>query len=112
MKAAPAVDLPAVRAAAGSALDPEIRRSIGEMDLLDDVTVDPEGRVTVHYHLTSPLCPSPFAVQIGREVRRLVEAVEGVTGCHVVIQDHFIARDIQAEVNQPSETPTVVGRPW
>ena len=94
-------DLATVRAAAGSAQDPEIRRSIGDMDLLDEVTMDPEGRVTVRYHLTSPLCPSPFAVQIGREVRRLVEAVEGVSGCHVVLQDHFIAAEIQDQVNRP-----------
>lgn len=112
MKGPPPVDLQAVRAAAGSALDPEIRRTIGEMDLLDEVKMDPDGRVTVHYHLTSPLCPSPFAVQIGREVRRLVEAVEGVTGCQVVIQDHFIARDIQDEVNSPAGTPSVVQRLW
>lgn len=98
----PDVDLAAVRAAAGGALDPEIRRSIGEMDLIDDVAVDAAGRVTVCYHLTSPLCPSPFAVQIGREVRRRVEAVPGVLVCHVALRDHFIARDIQDQVNNPS----------
>lgn len=99
---APEIDLDAVRSAAGGALDPEIRRSIGEMDLIDEVRVDGRGRVTVAYHLTSPLCPSQFAVQIGREVRRRVEAVDGVSGCHVLIRDHFIARDIQDRVNDPS----------
>jgi ATP-binding protein involved in chromosome partitioning len=95
-----AVDLDAVREAAGSVSDPEIRRSLAEMDLLDEVSADLQGRVTVRYHLTSPLCPSPFAVQIGREVRRRVGAVPGVTGCEVVIQDHFIAADIARMVNQ------------
>lgn len=96
------VDLSAVRDAAGSVPDTEIRRSIGEMDLLDEVTVDEEGKVLVRYHLTSPLCPSPFAVQIGREMRRRVEQVAGVTGCQVIIQDHFIAADIAALVNEGS----------
>ena len=96
------VDLAAVREAAGSVPDPEIRRSIAEMDLLDEVTVDERGQVLVRYHLTSPLCPSPFAVQIGREMRRRVEQVPGVTGCQVIIQDHFIASDIAAMVNEGS----------
>ena len=96
------VDLAAVREAAGSVPDPEIRRSIADMDLLDDVTVDDQGQVEVRYHLTSPLCPSRFAVQIGREMRRRVELVEAVTGCRVIIQDHFIATDIAALVNEGS----------
>lgn len=94
-----AVNLAEVRDAAGSVPDPEIRRSIADMDLLDEVTVDDHGRVTVRYHLTSPLCPSPFAVHIGREMRRRVEAVPGVTRCLVLIQDHFIATEIAALVN-------------
>ena len=94
------VDLAAVREAAGSVPDPEIRRTIADMDLLDDVTVDDLGQVVVRYHLTSPLCPSQFAVQIGREMRRRVELVESVTKCQVIIQDHFIATDIAALVNE------------
>ena len=97
-----AVDLVAVREAAGSVPDPEIRRTIAEMDLLDDVMVDAAGQVVVRYHLTSPLCPSRFAVQIGREMRRRVELLDGVTGCQVIIQDHFIAADIAALVNEGS----------
>ncbi|MDQ1423296.1 MAG: hypothetical protein QOD72_794, partial [Acidimicrobiaceae bacterium] len=58
------VDIEAVRTAAGSTPDPEVRCSIAELELLDDVTVD-DDRVTVHYHLTSPLCPAQFAARIG-----------------------------------------------
>jgi len=94
------VDLAAVRAAAGSVADPEIRRSLAEMDLLDAVEHVGGGEVVVRYHLTSPLCPSPFAVQIGREVRRQVEAVPGVKRCQVHIQDHFIATEIAQAVNE------------
>jgi metal-sulfur cluster biosynthetic enzyme len=56
--------------------------------------------VTVHYHLTSPLCPSPFASEIDREVRRRVEELSGVERCTVVIQDHFIAEEIARQVNE------------
>ena len=97
--AAVQVDLAAVRAAAGSVPDPEIRRTLEELDLVDDVEVDGHGDVVVRYHLTSPLCPSPFAIDIGREVRRRVQQVPGVRTCRVDIRDHFIATDISATVN-------------
>jgi len=61
---------------------------------------DEEGNVRVHYHLTSPLCPSPFAIQIGVEVRRRVLAVPGVRSCRVLIADHFIAEEISRKVNE------------
>lgn len=97
------VDLAAVREAAGSVPDPEIRRTLAELDLLDEVEAD-GGRVTVRYHLTSPLCPSPFAIDIGREVRRRVEALPGVSSCTVAIQDHFIADEIARQVNEGAVT--------
>lgn len=92
------VDLGAVREAAGSVPDPEIRRTLADLDLIDEVHAE-GGRVTIRYHLTSPLCPSPFAIDIGREVRRRVAAVPGVERCRVVIQDHFIAEEIARQVN-------------
>jgi metal-sulfur cluster biosynthetic enzyme len=100
-----AVDLLLVRAAAGSVPDPEIRKTLDELDLVDEVEVDADGDVVVRYHLTSPLCPSPFAIDIGKEVRRRVEEVAGVRRCRVDIRDHFIARDISAEVNDAPVGP-------
>ena len=99
------LDLEAVRAAAGSVPDPEIRRTLDELELVDAVEVAPDGGVVVRYHLTSPLCPSPFAIDIGREVRRRVLEVPGVTSCRVDIRDHFIAADISAQVNEAPVGP-------
>jgi metal-sulfur cluster biosynthetic enzyme len=92
------IDIEAVRKAAGSTRDPEIRRSLAEMDLLDEVEVTGT-RVTVHFHLTSPLCPSRFAVMIGREIKKRVEAVPEVTACKVVLRDHFLRETLQALIN-------------
>lgn len=92
------VDLEAVRRAAGSTPDPEVRTSIADLGLLDEIEID-EGHVTVHYHLTSPLCPLQFATKIGREIRRRVSRVPGVVSCRVRIQDHFMWEEIQAKVN-------------
>ena len=94
------IDLEAVRAAAGSVPDPEIRKTLADLDLVDEVEADDDGSVIVRYHLTSPLCPSPFAIVIGKEVRRRVEAIPGVVRCRVDIHDHFIAEDISRQVNE------------
>lgn len=92
------IDIDAVRAAAGSTRDPEIRRSLGELGLLDEVQVV-DGQVTVQFHLTSPLCPTKFATSIGQEIRRRVEAIPGVTSCDVVLRDHFLREKIQERIN-------------
>ena len=92
------LDPEAVRAAAGATRDPEIRRSLGEMGLLDEVQID-GSQVTVHFHLTSPLCPTKFATSIGQEIRKRVEAIAGVTSCEVVLRDHFLQAKIQEMIN-------------
>lgn len=92
------IDIDAVRVAAGSTRDPEIRRSLGELGLLDEVQVV-DDQVTVHFHLTSPLCPTKFATSIGQEIRRRVEAIPGVTSCEVVLRDHFLREKIQERIN-------------
>lgn len=93
------IDMEAVRAAAGATPDPEVRCSIAELGLLDEITIA-GGSVTVHYHLTSPLCPAQFATRIGTEIRRRVMAVPGVEACEVVIQDHFLRDEIQQQINR------------
>ena len=95
------IDVQAVRAAAGSVRDPEIRRSLGEMGLLDDVQIE-GSQVMVHFHLTSPLCPSKFATSIGQEIRKRVEAIPGVSFCEVVLRDHFLGNKIQELINTRS----------
>ena len=92
------IDVETVRAAAGSTRDPEIRRSLVDLGLLDEVQIE-GSQVTVHFHLTSPLCPSKFATSIGQEIRRRVEAIPGVTSCEVVLRDHFLRERIQELIN-------------
>jgi metal-sulfur cluster biosynthetic enzyme len=92
------IDMAAVHEAAGSARDPEVRRSIAELGLLDEVQVEGR-RVTVYFHLTSPLCPSAFAVRIGQDIRRRVRAVPGVKSCEVVLRDHFLRDKLHQRIN-------------
>jgi ATP-binding protein involved in chromosome partitioning len=92
------VDVVAVRRAAGSVPDPEVRRSIADLGLLDEVEVE-GGSVTVHFHLTSPLCPANFAARIGQEIRRRVAALPDVESVEVVLQDHFVKDELHQLIN-------------
>jgi ATP-binding protein involved in chromosome partitioning len=92
------VDLERVRLAAGSTPDPEVRKTIAELELLEEITAV-GGHVQVNFHLTSPLCPSKFAAKIGREIRRRVEAVDGVESCEVNLTDHFVRDEILDLIN-------------
>ena len=93
------VDRERVRRVAGSVKDPEVRMSIAELGLLDDVEVD-GGRVTVRFHLTSPLCPAKFAGAIGQEIRRKVARVPGVEAVEVVLTDHFMTETLHRLINE------------
>jgi ATP-binding protein involved in chromosome partitioning len=97
------LDIDAIRAAAGSTRDPEIRRSLSELGLLDEVQIE-GSRVIVQFHLTSPLCPTKFATSIGQEIRKRVEAIAGVTSCEVVLRDHFLREQIQTSINARGRT--------
>ena len=92
-------DIEQVRRVAGSVKDPEVRTSIAELGLLDEVEVD-GGRVTVRFHLTSPLCPAKFAGAIGQGIRRRVAKLPGVEAVEVVLVDHFRAEALPRLINE------------
>lgn len=101
-----------VRRVAGAVHDPEVRTPIAELGLLDDVEVH-GGRVTVHFHLTSPLCPAKFAGAIGQEIRRRVRRLPGVDSVEVVLGDHFMADALHRFINdgdRSAETRGVMRR--
>jgi len=87
-----------IRRVAEAVKDPEVRTPIAELGLLDEVEVD-GGRVTVHFHLTSPLCPAKFAAAIGQEIRRRVARLPGVESVEVVLGDHFMAETLHRLIN-------------
>ncbi len=73
------VDLERVRRGRGGGQGPRGPDPIADLGLLDEVEVD-GGRVTVRFHLTSPLCPAKFADAIGQEIRRQVARLPGGRG--------------------------------
>ena len=65
----------AVRAALTSVIDPEIRKPITELDMVDHVVAGDDGRVEVGIRLTIVGCPASDRIE--RDVRQAAESVAG-----------------------------------
>ncbi|MDF9718078.1 Mrp/NBP35 family ATP-binding protein [Nocardioides sp. ChNu-153] len=84
MSATPPAGTPSVEqvtTALGSVNDPEIKRPITELGMVDDVAVDPDGQVRVKVLLTVAGCP--LKDTINRDVTAAVGGLPGVTGVAV-----------------------------
>ena len=73
--------LPHVRAALHTVEDPEIRRPITDLGMVDDIRVSDDGAVHVRVLLTVSGCP--MRSEITTRVSGAVSAVEGVSGVEV-----------------------------
>ncbi|GAB3817604.1 Mrp/NBP35 family ATP-binding protein [Tessaracoccus terricola] len=73
--------LPLVRAALHEVEDPEIRRPITDLGMVDEITATDDGQVFVRVLLTVSGCP--MRTEITGRVTAAVEAVEGVEGVRV-----------------------------
>jgi ATP-binding protein involved in chromosome partitioning len=62
-------------------IDPELRRSIVELDMVRSIEIDPQGSVSVMVSLTTPGCP--IRSHFENAVRESVSALEGVTAVAV-----------------------------
>jgi ATP-binding protein involved in chromosome partitioning len=70
-----------IRSALETVLDPEIRRNIVELDMVDEVDIDQSGHVTVTVLLTVAGCP--LKDTITRDTEAALGKVAGVTGVSV-----------------------------
>jgi ATP-binding protein involved in chromosome partitioning len=75
------VDSAAVRAAVGQVQDPEIHRSLEELDMLRRLDVAADGTVSVLVALTVPGCP--LKDKLTTDVTAAAKSVPGVTGVEV-----------------------------
>ncbi|NQX03993.1 Mrp/NBP35 family ATP-binding protein [Rathayibacter sp. VKM Ac-2856] len=71
----------AVLAALARVVDPEIRKPITELDMVDSVTVGADGAVRVAIRLTIVGCPAASAIE--RDVRAAAESAAGVGAVQV-----------------------------
>jgi ATP-binding protein involved in chromosome partitioning len=72
-----------VNAALATVNDPEIRRPITEIGMVDDVSIDDDGRVAVTVLLTVSGCPMKDTLT--RDVTAAVSNVEGVSSVEVIL---------------------------
>jgi ATP-binding protein involved in chromosome partitioning len=70
-----------IHAALARVLDPEIRRPITELDMVESVDVAPDGRVRVGVLLTVAACP--MRERLNQDVTAAVSAIPGVTAVDV-----------------------------
>ena len=77
----PQLNTDAVHAALATVDDPEIRKPITELGMVESVTADADGAVAVRVLLTVPGCP--MKEQLTRDVTAAVSRVEGVTSVAV-----------------------------
>jgi len=75
------VDVAAVRAAIEKVEDPEIHRSLAELDMLRELDVSEDGVVRVLVALTIPGCP--LKDKLTEDVTAAARSVAGVTGVTV-----------------------------
>ena len=61
---------PAVRAALGKVIDPELRKPITELGMVKSVDVRPDGSVHVEVYLTTEACPKKTEIRRAGQKRR------------------------------------------
>ena len=88
-------------------VDPEINTSIVELELIDEVDIN-DSNVKVDLHLTSPFCPAVFGFKICQDVHDNLLKVEGVKDVKVNVSNHFMAEQINNQVNS-SPNPKKLG---
>src|SRR5713226_3055656 len=86
-------------------IDPEIGRSITEMNLVDRLDVK-SGSVDVEFHLTAAFCPPMFALKIASDIKSSVLSVKGVRDVKVTLRGHYLADAVNKQVNKPPPTVT------
>jgi ATP-binding protein involved in chromosome partitioning len=81
--------------------DPEMGFSIVEAELVDDVKAEGD-KAKVIYHLTTPYCPPPFALYIGRGIRKKAKEVDGINEVEVTVKDRVNADEIDKSLKNMS----------
>jgi ATP-binding protein involved in chromosome partitioning len=101
------IDIAALRAAIGQVEDPEIHRTLEELNMLREVEADADGSVRVLVALTIPGCP--LKDKLTQDVTAAARSVAGVTAVAVSFtsmtdeERNALTKDLRGE--EPSEIP-------
>jgi metal-sulfur cluster biosynthetic enzyme len=79
-------------------IDPETGVDIVRMHLIEDLTVDEEGRVTYKFRPSSAFCP--IAVPFAHAIRHAVTEVPGVTSQDMQIVGWMFSEEVTAAIQE------------
>jgi len=89
---------PAVWAALGTVLDPELDEPITDLDFVESCTVSADGVATVGLRLPTFFCAPNFSFLMVADAYDAVSAVPGVTRADVTLADHSASAEINGGV--------------
>ena len=89
-------------------VDPEIDMSIVELELIDEVDIS-DSDVKVDLHLTSPFCPAIYGFKICQDIHDNLLMVDGVDDVKVNVSNHFMAEQINQQVNNSPNPKKTAG---
>ena len=90
-------------------LDPELHASIVDLGMVHDITVDPDGDVTVKVALTTAACP--LRGQIGNDVQSKVAGLAGVREVTVEYDEMTQDERSHGDAARPARRPRSRRRP-
>lgn len=73
--------------------DPELKMDVVSLGLIREVSVDEEGKVSIVFRPTSPLCPLAFKIAL--DIREAAGKVEGVRKVDVEAVDFLWANQLR-----------------
>jgi len=79
--------------------DPEFGFSIVEANMVDEVKVE-GNKAKILFHLTVPFCPPPFALYIGKEIKKRAGEVPGIKEVEVRVQKHMSEDEINKALQE------------
>lgn len=79
-------------------IDPETRRTFGELNIIRDVKMHDDGTARVTFTTTSPF--SPIAFNMGTDIKAAATEVKGVKRVQVVCQGHMMDELVNRLVNK------------
>jgi len=82
-------------------IDPETGVDVVRMCLIEDLTVDENGRVSYIFRPSSPLCP--IAVSLANSIQLAVAEVPGVSSQDVKVIDYLLSDELTNWLKQALE---------
>ena len=79
-------------------IDPETGADVLRMRLIENLSVDSQGKVRYTFRPSSPLCP--IAVYLVKEIKGAVAEVPGVINQEITVTDYVAADELTQLINK------------